>query len=284
MNTTDTHDPDAIEADIKRTQDEMGETVNRIGDRFTPRNLFNELLDKADENGIDARYLLDGARRNPLALGLISAGTIWLISDADAKPSAFTSNKSKTNFDDDQAWGDTYDPDHRGYVDHMSRFERRQDEDELSYQRRRDEHRGSYLLIERNHDEDDHAYRQRLNDATDRIREKRDQFASAARQRGHDIAEGGRHAAEKGKQAARRGKEAFFDNPMIGGLIAAAVGAVAGAAVPSTRTEREYLGDTGRKAIDRAEDKAMDAERQAMQKKDEMVERADRRMEEAGPA
>lgn len=282
MNTTATRDPDAIEADIRHTQDEMGETVDRIGAQMTPRNLFNQLLDKADENGIDARTVLDGARRNPLALGLISAGTIWLISDYDAKPSAFTGDsRSRSGIGDPD---DRYDPDHRAYVDHMSRIERRQDEDDLAYRRRRDDARGTFLLIERTDDEDDSGYRQRLDAATDRLREQRDRFAEGARQRRHDLAQAGHDAAEKGRHAARRGREAFYDSPMIGGLIAAAVGAIAGAAVPSTRTEREVMGEPGRRTIDRAEGKAMEAERKAMRKKDEMVDRADRKIEEKGPA
>ena len=66
-NTTMTNDdPAKIERDIRRTQDDMSRTVDKIGDQLTPRNLLNGLLDKADENGIDARYLVDGARRNPL--------------------------------------------------------------------------------------------------------------------------------------------------------------------------------------------------------------------------
>ena len=141
MTQTDTRDPDEIEMEIRRTQKDMSRTVDRIGDQMTPRNLLNSLLDKADENGVDARFLLDGARRNPLALALISAGAIWLVSDYDAKPSAFTSNDGN---DSDTGYNPhyDYDPDHRGYIEHMSRVERLPSEDEVTYQRRRDEARG----------------------------------------------------------------------------------------------------------------------------------------------
>src|SRR3546814_9564052 len=80
MAEQDTRNPAEIEQEIERTQDEMSRTVDRIGDQLTPRNLLNSLLDKAEENDIDARYIVDGARRNPLALGLIAAGGIWLLS------------------------------------------------------------------------------------------------------------------------------------------------------------------------------------------------------------
>src|SRR5687768_17249394 len=87
-------DPEAIERDIRRTQEDMSRTVDKIGDQLTARNLFNALLDKADENNVDARMLLDGARRNPMALGLIAAGAIWLVSDKDSKFPTIRSGKS----------------------------------------------------------------------------------------------------------------------------------------------------------------------------------------------
>ncbi len=71
----------------------MSRTVDRIGDQLTMRNLFNALLDKADENEVDARYLVEGARKNPIALGLIAAGAIWLVSDKDSRFPTFKSGK-----------------------------------------------------------------------------------------------------------------------------------------------------------------------------------------------
>src|SRR3546814_17860989 len=90
MAEQDTRNPAEIEQEIERTQDEMSRTVDRIGDQFNPRNLLNSLLDKAEENDIDARYIVDGARHNPLALGLIAAGGLWLLRDSDAKLSTLT--------------------------------------------------------------------------------------------------------------------------------------------------------------------------------------------------
>ena len=91
---TTTQDPEAIERDIRRTQEDMSRTVDKIGDQLTVKNVFNALLDKADESGVDAHYLVDGARRNPMALGLIAAGLIWLVSEKDSRfPSIPTRGK-----------------------------------------------------------------------------------------------------------------------------------------------------------------------------------------------
>jgi hypothetical protein len=284
MTTTDTRDPDQIEREIRRTQNEMSHTVDQLGEQMSPRNLMNSLLDTAEQNGIDARYLKDAAARNPLALGLVAAGAIWLVSGYDAKPSAFTSDgDDEDEFDRDHY---DYDPHHRGYVAHMSRVQRTPDEDDTTYLRRRDEARGTYLMVERHHDEDDKSYRDRLNEATDKMRERRDRLAESAHETRQHLArqgrEAGRQAAATGRRAARRTEEAYYDNPLIGGLAAALIGAVAGGAAPLSRTEREQLGPTGAEAIDMAEDKAREFGEQARQKKDEAVEKADRKLEEQG--
>jgi hypothetical protein len=78
MNATTTEDPAAIEREIRKTQDNMSRTVDKIGDQLSIKNVFNALLDKAEENNVDARMLFEGARRNPIALGLIATGAIWL--------------------------------------------------------------------------------------------------------------------------------------------------------------------------------------------------------------
>ena len=285
MTQTHTRDPDEIEREIRRTQDDMSRTVDRIGEQMTPRSMLNALLDKAEGNDIDARRLLDGARRNPLALGLISVGTIWLISDYDAKPSAFTSSSGSGSSGQSTGRYD-YDPDHRGYVEHMSRIQRLQDEDDLAYQRRRDEARGSYLMIERDHDEDHKSYRSRLDDATKSMREKRDRFADTARERSHTMAQsardGSRQVAQQGRRVANKGRDLYYENPLLGGFAAALVGAVAGSALPVTRTEREQLGPQGASVIDQAEAKARNLGDKALQKKDEVVDKADNAMSESG--
>lgn len=275
MTQTETHDPETIERDIRRTQEEMSDTVNQIGDQMTPRRLFDALLKKADENGIDARYVLDGARRNPLALGLIAAGAIWLLSDHDAKPTAFgLRSKGKDSADYDI---DDYEPDHRRYVEHMAWMERNSDEDDLTYTQRRDEHRGAFLMIERDHNEDHSSYRQRLDDATAKLREKRDNFAESTRQARKNIAKGSR-------KAVRRSQNAYASNPLIGGLAAAIVGAIAGSVIPSSQAERENLGPQGAKAIDRIGNSAGDLGEDALSKKDDVLADVERKLSETGEA
>jgi len=278
----DNRSPDEIERDIKRTQDDMSRTVDRLGDQFTARNLVNALFDKAEANDVEARMLYDGARRNPLALGLISAGAIWLVSDYDAQPRSLSSSDNNYDRDDDTlTLDDSHEREHRSYIEHMNRIERRDNEDHQAYQRRRDDARANYLMIERRHEENDKSYRERLDEATENMRRKRDEMADNARRKRDDAMAKARdarsRAANTSRHGARRASDMYEDNPLVGGAIAAIVGLIAGSAAPATRTEREYVGDHAEHSLDRAKRKAQDAAQKARQKKNEAVDKADRK-------
>lgn len=289
LTTTPADDPAAIEADIRRTQDEMSKTVDKIGDQLNPRTFINALLDKAESNDIDARYLIDGARRNPLALGMIAGGLIWLVSDSDAKLPSLNgigsslkgSGSQDKASDRPEDFGDRY---HRDYVAHMERVQRAQDEDDLAYQRRRDLARSNYFMLERGHDEDEGSFRQRLDAITESFRQKRHDWADSARSAGSSAADTASQAAatarETAQTAATRARQAYASNPLIGGLIAAAVGAIAGTALPLTQTEEDKLGDLGetaRETLGEQKDRLVSA---AREKKDELIDK----IEEQGHA
>lgn len=264
MNTTTANDPAAIEREIRRTQENMSSTVDRIGDQLSIKNVFNALLDKADENNVDARMLVDGARRNPLALGLIAAGAIWLVSDQDAK---LPSLRSKAH-DDSDNYGSEIDGDHRGYVSHMTGIEQRADENPLDYQKRRDHARSSYFMVERRHDEDDSSFRQRLDSLTEKFREKRQAWGTSS-------SEAQAATKQKAQDAAGRAHDLYSDNPLVGGLLAAAIGAVLGSVLPVTRKERDTLGSLGEQARDLINEQTGQLTEQVRVKKDELLDKAD---------
>jgi ElaB/YqjD/DUF883 family membrane-anchored ribosome-binding protein len=263
---SDDRSPEEIERDIRATQKDMSHTVEQIEGQLTGRNIFNSLLDKADESGVDTRYLLDAARRNPLALGMIALGGLWLVSDADARPSALKMSRGHPDGNSDYDPGDWH-PEHRTYVDHMARCERQPGEDEQSYRRRRDDTRATYFMMEQGHDEDENAFRTRLDEATNGLRERREKASESAR-------ELGRQSRDRAQQAASKAQDFYFDNPLIGGLAAAFTGAIAGSALPATRTEEAYVGGFGEQALDTAQAKMKQTGDKARQKKDDMIDQA----------
>ena len=272
-------DPNAIERDIERTQREMSETVDQLSDQMTPRRILDSILDKTETGDLDSRELLDQAKRNPIALAMIGGGLLWLISGKDARPSALTPSGNGMSFGSDDSNGDSSDWDvhdryHRGYVDHMSQVEPDDGEDHVSYLGRRNRARANYLMLEQRHDEDDTSFRDRLDEATEKMRDHRANLADRA-------SKASSSAARKARSASDSAKQAFSDNPLIGGFIAAAIGAIAGSTVPLSRTEQQKLGDAGEAVIDQTKGKVQEAAGNLQDKKDEMVEKADRKIEQA---
>ncbi len=279
--TTDNRTPEEIERDIRATQAEMSRTARQIGNELTPRNILDALLDKADQSGVDSHYLIDSARRNPIALGMIAIGGLWLVSDADARPSALGLNKLKSSSggkDSDtfsssssssssSSYGGWH-PEHRSYIEHMSRCERQPDEDDASYRRRRDHSRASYFMLEQGHDEDEGAFRKRLDEATEKLRQSREQMG----ERAHALAD---QTRERSRKVVDDARGFYADSPLLSGLAAAFVGAIAGSALPATRTEEDYVGALGEQAIDAAGNRVRQAGEQVRHRKDEMLDRVE---------
>lgn len=280
---TGTQDPAAIERDIRRTQEEMSRTVNRIGDRLTPRNVIDALLDKAESGNFDARGALDMARRNPVALALIAGGTIWLISDSDARMPKMPSMPAMPKRSSKQAHSEPW---LQGYIAHMDRVEMRENEDPVSFQRRRDIARSNYLMIERGHEEEESSFRKRLDEATEMLRHKAHDIRDAGARAGRATASGGRNLMGRTREfagdardtlgrtsteAMHQGSRLYDSNPLVGGLIAAAAGAIAGALLPATRMEHENLHGIGEKARDMAGQQKDKLVGMAREKKDELL-------------
>lgn len=274
--TTDQRSPEEIEREIRATQAEMSQTVRQIEGELTPRAVIDGLLDKAGQKGVDSDYLIDAARRNPLALGMIAIGGLWLVSDADARPSAMKLPIGRSNGKTDEPHSDgSWAPEHRSYVEHMARCERMADEDDQRYRRRRDHARASYFMIEQGHDEDEGGFRQRLDAATESLRQKRENLGQSA----HKFADRSR---DRSRQMMDDARGFYSDNPLVSGLAAAFVGAVAGSAMPASRTEENYVGGLGEQALDAAGARARQAGEQLREGKDQMLDRVDEKLGSQG--
>lgn len=76
--TRNNQDPDTIERDVRRTQDEIGKTVDKLEDKMNPRDISRSVL--GDDGDKVAREALEVARQNPVPVALIAIGLLWLIS------------------------------------------------------------------------------------------------------------------------------------------------------------------------------------------------------------
>ncbi len=69
-------DPAAIEQDVRRTQDQMGATIEQLQDKMNPREIARSVFGD-DANGM-IREVLDIVRQNPVPAAMVAIGTIWL--------------------------------------------------------------------------------------------------------------------------------------------------------------------------------------------------------------
>jgi hypothetical protein len=200
---------------------------------------------------------------------LIAAGTIWLVSNKDSK---FPSLPRKSRGETDQ---DDYDVHHRDYVSHMSAIEMGEGEDPLVYQRRRDLARANFLMCERRHDEDDQSFRQRLDDMTEAFREKRAAWSNSS-------SEAASATKQKMRTVTTKTQDLYNSNPLVGGILAAAVGAAVGSSLPITRQEQENLGSVGEKARELASEQKDQIESKLHAAKDQVLEKADEKFQQGG--
>ena len=105
--TTDTRSEEArIERDIQRTQDQMGETVQKLEDSLNPREMARSLM--GDDNTDLAKDALDLARQNPIPVAMIAVGAIWLLASSAKSPAVrrltdqFRSSKSSSGSNPDE--------------------------------------------------------------------------------------------------------------------------------------------------------------------------------------
>jgi hypothetical protein len=80
MSDNRTTEADAIEQDVVQTQDEIGETLHKLEEQLTPKGIAQSVM---GERGTDhAREVLDLVKQNPIPVGLIAVGAIWLLATA----------------------------------------------------------------------------------------------------------------------------------------------------------------------------------------------------------
>ncbi len=272
-----TQSPDAIERDILKTQNTISDTVEELQERFSPRALMDSLIG-GEGDGSDK--LIDAARTNPLALGLIGVGALMLASGKSPSLSSLGIGSDQSRIPAEPS-----DPHHRSYLAHMNAVEHRDGEAADAYRRRRDSARANYFMLEQGQDEDESAFRKRLDEAGETLRQRTSAFGDALSEQAHRLSDGASSAADTARDAGRRAsagaQRAYERNPMVGGLIAAAVGAILGAVIPDTRYEDETLGALGEEArskaaglVEQGKEKAADLAEQGKRKAAEGAHKA----------
>ena len=253
----ETTDTDAIERDLAKTRARMDHRLDELQVRLSPAQMINDAL--ANFTGGDGAEFTQGViariKVNPLPAALAGVGLAWLMtSSSKSPPPAQPYNEPS-------------------FAARLQEAEagaaRRHDEDADAHGSRLDDARGKVLGIPRNASDTAQSYSQRIKDAmasaAQSTRETAGDLsasASGVTAKLSDHAQRGTSTVRQGIDTmARSTREALSSitaNPIALAGIAAVVGIVAGAVIPTSSKEEELLGDTATKVRTAGRDLAQD--------------------------
>ena len=270
-----TQSTDEIRADIERTRERLGDTVEALGAQLNPsllkqrvkdsvheatigrvKNMASNARDKAEESG---RGLLETLRDNPIPAAMIAGGIGWLLF-----------NKRKTSIERSVATEVDYD--YRGAVRSGSAA----DMESADYSRQ-------FPQVEQ--EGVAHRVASSAKDAGGKVastaRDAGEKVASTARTVGEKVSSSASSVAHGVADTARAGtarlEETMHENPMVLGVVAAAVGLAVGMTLPASERESRLMGSKRDELMDKAKDAISET-------KDKVRNVAERAVPEVGAA
>ena len=82
MADTKNPDPAKIEDEVRHTQDEIGDTVEKLQHKMNPEDVTRSIV--GDGNTDFLKEALEITRSNPIPVALIAVGLIWLVASASS--------------------------------------------------------------------------------------------------------------------------------------------------------------------------------------------------------
>jgi gas vesicle protein len=240
-----------IQTEIRQTRGRMDATLDELGNRLTARSIFTSALDwwdsgnqgsTAARNAVKTIY--HQAKEHPMPALLIGSGIAWLVSETmsgeDEEAGTITRyRKGPVPEDAYEIHQET------GVMDKVRESTREGVESA----------RGS---IE--------SMRESAHGQTSRITEKVQHAGEAISQQAHDVVDRSKSAVSKWKEDVKEGyqsgSERFSqtceEHPLAVGVAFAALGALAGLAIPRTRQEDELMGEQSDHLVEETREKAGD--------------------------
>jgi gas vesicle protein len=279
---TDEDETEIIAADIRITQERLGDTVEEIGERFNPTRLKEELKSDIRDATIgkvenmaqqtaemmsDAqRSLMQSIRENPIPVVMVGIGLGWMILNAsnrkkqmgnDSQYDDYQRRGARSGYDDGQSassWSTMYD-----------------DQQSRDY----DDQQSGTLDRAKN----------KASEVADSVKEKTSRIADRAQRKASEVGERAEEmasrVADETRTQTRRVEQAFQDNPLVIGAAALALGLAAGLAIPSTEKESELMGDTRDELVDKVRDVAEDTKSKVQQVAERVVDQAENTAKDA---
>ncbi|HEX6159193.1 MAG TPA: DUF3618 domain-containing protein [Thermoanaerobaculia bacterium] len=225
MNDDDNQDTRRIREDIQRTQREMSRTIDEIEDRLSPRNVMQRTKESVRRAGVNkTRNLVDKIKANPIPAAMAGIGLYLLMRDDDRADDIYEIDDVRY----DPMYGHTHDVE------------------------RSHSHTRIDAMQDRVHDRMDDV-RDRVSGAVDSAKERLSGAVSQARE---SVSHAGDRASSGIYRARSSGQDLLSSNPLILGVAAIALGAIAGSLIPETEREDRLFGEHRDKLMNRGRDLA----------------------------
>lgn len=254
-----------ISASIEQTRDQMTRTIDELQQRLSPDHIKAQIREHVREATVGKvedmaqrasntmyevrRNVTDTISANPVPAALVAFGLAWLWMNR------------RTGF---ASYGQSY----RGAEEYGGwRGEDRYAQDRYGETtsgvvgKARDAISGAADQVQRTGSEFASKARDRVSSAIDQAQQTGSQLAGRARERMSDIVDRTQQTAgrvmntaqDQAYQAQQRFNRAMDENPLAVGMIALAAGTAIGLAIPQTRAENEWMGETRDGLVDTAQ-------------------------------
>jgi hypothetical protein len=292
---------EVIAADIRISQERLGDTVEEIGERFNPTRLKEELKhdirdatigkvenmaqQTADMMSDAQRSIMQSMRENPIPFVVTGIGLGWIILNATSRKKQMGSRmgSSSSQYDDQQegfsssyrerqqpGWGPLYE----GQQGDGNQYGN-QPGSEYRYggnRYGRDQYDDSQSgTVDKMRSKAEHVV-DSMKEKTSNLAHETQDAASRVGERAQDMARG---VKDQARTQTRRLGDAFQDSPLVIGAAALALGLAAGLAIPSTERESELMGDTRDQLVDKVRDVAEDTKSKVQQVAERVIDTAE---------
>ncbi len=236
-------------AEIERTRADMGETVDAIQYRLSPESLKEQAKDRVREATVGRAQeagsgIVETIRANPVPAALTGIGLAWLFASARSQSSATTRYRRRTYA-----------------YDYPTRYDERATTEGPS----------AGGALERARDS--------VGETASRTQEKAGQVAGRAQ---GQVSRLGDQAQYQTRRAGDEFQRVLRENPLTVGALAVGVGAAIGLAVPQTSREHEVMGEARDTLVEKAQEKAEEAQQKVQRVAEEAQSAAKEEAENQG--
>jgi ElaB/YqjD/DUF883 family membrane-anchored ribosome-binding protein len=229
---------DRIEADVNESRHRLSDTLSQLGGKLSPGQMLDEALGLAQgQAGQFTANLGRQVRDNPLPSVLIAAGiALYFMNARQSAPEAHA-RLSAEDWEIDRR--------HRNLEEARWRTQRLGSETEEAFSERLHAAQAKALELSQNAGEAVDNFKQRVaqtvGDLETKAQQTRDRVAQAFSSAVHAVGDGAHALQAKAGDAKHGAQNLYANNPLAGGAVALAVGAIIGALTPLSDAERSSL-------------------------------------------